>query len=106
MARSAAIFDRAQTCIDLFHNVLSATRGDEGIDSNAELAARLEDELGRFSIWAGNIGVFAVHENTTLDYRVRDAPQIKDLIVQQLDGLAKYLKHGMYLVETRCNRSR
>ena len=104
MAGSAEISDRAQMCAGLFHKILSAISGRERIDSDPELSAQIDDQLGRFSIWAGNIGVFA-QATASLDYRVRDIPQIKDLIVQQLDGLVKYLTHGMYLVPTRCHES-
>ena len=104
MTGSTEILERAQTCIGLFHNVLSTISGRERLDPNAELAALIDDQLGRFNIWAGNIGVFA-NTYTSLDYRVRDIPQIKDLIVQQLDGLAKYLKHGTYLVATQYNQA-
>lgn len=94
MARDATIVEYSQTCMVLFDKLLLSIDGISRPDPDTELSAQADDQLGRFSIWAGNIGVFAT-ANASLDYRVRDTPQIKDLIIQQLNGLAKFLQRSM-----------
>lgn len=95
MPGDATILDHAQTCMVLFDDLLSTINGKSRPDPDAELSAQADDQAGRFSIWAGNIGVFAT-VNASLDYRVRDTPQIKGLIIPQLGGLAKFLQRSMY----------
>lgn len=52
--------------------------------------ARLRDVSGRFNLWASNMGVFAaVH--ASLDYRLRDLADAKELILEQLD----YMMEGL-----------
>ena len=50
-------------------------------------ATLIEDQLGRFSIWAGNIGVFA-RGRASMDHRLREAPDIQRLVV----GLVNLVK--------------
>ncbi|KAL0262918.1 hypothetical protein SLS55_001892 [Diplodia seriata] len=42
----------------------------------------LQDQVGRFKIWAGNLGVFA-DGHCSADYRLRYGPDIKDIIVKK-----------------------
>lgn len=46
----------------------------------------LQDELGRFNLWAGNIGVFALLQ-ASLDFRLIDVPDISAQFLRQLDTL-------------------
>lgn len=57
-------------------------------------STRLENELGRVKIWAGNIGVFA-HGNASTDHRLRNDPDIKLAIVQMLMRMVKELETHM-----------
>lgn len=44
------------------------------------------DLTGRFNIWASNIGAFApLH--ASLDYRLRDLADVKDLILENLENM-------------------
>lgn len=47
----------------------------------------LQDELGKFNLWAGNIGVFAPLQ-ASLDFRLIDVPDIKAQFLRQLDTLS------------------
>lgn len=47
----------------------------------------LQDELGRFNLWAGNIGVFAPLQ-ASLDFRLIDTPDISAQFLRQLDTLS------------------
>lgn len=50
------------------------------------IGIQLQDELGRFNLWAANIGVFAPLQ-ASLDYRLIDIPDIKSQFLRQLDTL-------------------
>ncbi|KAL1638136.1 hypothetical protein SLS58_008973 [Diplodia intermedia] len=53
----------------------------------------VDDQLARFNIWTCNIGVFA-SGHASLDYRLRDSPEAKTLMIQLLEGLHRFLKRG------------
>jgi hypothetical protein len=59
-------------------------------DSNLTLSPNLRLELvnilARFKIWAGNVGILAP-ENASVDYRLRDDPDIADIILSMLKRL-------------------
>lgn len=43
--------------------------------------------MGRFNLWAGNIGVFAPLQ-ASLDFRLIDVPEIRSQLLRQLDTLS------------------
>lgn len=47
-----------------------------------------EDQLGRFKIWAGNLGVFAA-DTASADFRLKDDQEVKDVIINMLARLTK-----------------
>lgn len=51
------------------------------------------DEFEQFRIWARNIGVFA-SDNASLDYRLREASEVKDGVVALLRSLLTHLREG------------
>lgn len=60
-------------------------------------ATEVVDTLGRFRIWAANIGALQdIHTKSSLAYRLRDAPKIARQITELLDELAESLEDGMY----------
>jgi hypothetical protein len=53
--------------------------------------------VGRFKIWAGNIGAFQPFDlKSSLDFRLRDTPKISTQILEILDDLAESLEDGAY----------
>ena len=58
------------------------------------LKSELENELGRFKIWAGNLGVFAPG-NASADYRLREDSDIRGVIIQMLDRLRQNIKQAI-----------
>lgn len=52
-----------------------------------------EDQLGRFRIWARNIGVFA-EGHACLDYRLRDSAEVRLLMIDQLEMLQSSVQRG------------
>lgn len=53
-----------------------------------EDASYLEDELGRFKIWAGNIAAHRpAHSRRSLEYRLRDSSGLKEMVLSLLQDL-------------------
>lgn len=48
--------------------------------------SEFEDQLGRFKIWAGNLGVFAA-DTASADFRLKDDQDVKDVIINMLTRL-------------------
>jgi len=66
----------------------------EGSKYQAELSsAAVNDELGRFRIWAGNIGALKTGR-ASLDYRLRDVGYLHQNVVSLLEGLSQSLYEG------------
>lgn len=59
------------------------------------IGVELQDESGRFNLWAGNIGVFAPLQ-ASLDYRLIDVPEIRSQFLRQLDTLSISLTQRAY----------
>ncbi|KAH8802415.1 hypothetical protein F5884DRAFT_886872 [Xylogone sp. PMI_703] len=58
------------------------------------IRSELENEMGRFKIWGGNLGVFAPG-NASADYRLRDDPDVREVIIQMLDRLRQHIKQAI-----------
>ena len=53
-----------------------------------EETTRLEDELGRFKIWAGNIAAHRpAHSRRSLEYRLRDSSKLREMVLSLLQDL-------------------
>lgn len=50
--------------------------------------SEFEDQLGRFKIWAGHLGVFAA-DTASADFRLKDDQDVKDIIINMLTRLTK-----------------
>ena len=60
----------------------------------------LVDQLGRLKIWAGNIGAFqALPLQSSLDYRLREAPKIVDQVIELLNELNETLQEGTAILQ-------
>lgn len=59
-------------------------------------ATALEDEVGRFRLWAANIGALS-KGHSSLDYRLRDAPLVHEGVLKLLNELLQELYQSMYL---------
>ncbi|KAK2882508.1 hypothetical protein FQN49_000274 [Arthroderma sp. PD_2] len=73
---------KASACLDLFFDCIATLKikGDEPTWNSTV------DQLGRFQIWASNIGVFA-DVRSSLDYRLREADDIRKLTVQIITSI-------------------
>ena len=80
------IHDHADACVELFNRYLRDT-----LSVSKDLA---EEQRARFSIWASNVGVFA-NVRASLDYRLRDDPDIQNMIVELLVVIRRNIERGM-----------
>lgn len=65
-------------------------------DSDRIARPALVDQLGRLKIWAGNIGAFQeLPLQSSLDYRLREAPKIVDQVIELLNDLNETLQEGI-----------
>ena len=61
----------------------------------------VSDELGRLRIWCANIGAHRTGRSS-LDFRLRDASNIKRRVLSLLDDLNESLNEGNYLCVSIC----
>lgn len=81
-ARPDRVVDATRQCVALFGRV----RTDDKIDVRTK--ADIENQLGRFKIWAGSIGVFAARKAST-DFRLRDDEDVKELLIDLIVRLRR-----------------
>jgi len=86
------IAGHTQACAIRF-NVLASSSSSSGSLS----PPAFEDQLARFSIWAANVGAFA-EAHGSLDYRLRESPKIKNMMMQLLIGLKRKLQRGRCII--------
>ncbi|KAF2502331.1 hypothetical protein BU16DRAFT_612008 [Lophium mytilinum] len=86
---------QASACVVLF-NRLKTLLSEDAPHEKAALISALDDQHGRFNIWAGNIGVFAAG-HASLDHRLREEHQPKLLVKGLLDGLQDHLQRATYI---------
>ncbi|RTE81440.1 hypothetical protein BHE90_004068 [Fusarium euwallaceae] len=60
---------------------------------NDDRSRLIQRQRERFQHWAGHLGVFAVPQ-ASLDHRLENAPQTRDLILQLLRTLEKNIQHA------------
>jgi hypothetical protein len=76
----------AKECRELFADLLSLPS-----DAIFSLATKLQDEYGRFNLWAATMAIFAP-DQACLDFRLKDVPEARDLFIEQLGVLATRLE--------------
>lgn len=88
------IREASSRCLNLFVKNLNIESVEwilEETDENVQ--DNLHDELVRFKLWESNIGVFA-HVHASLDFRLRDVPDVAELFLRQLDTIEQRLQQG------------
>lgn len=73
-------------CLRQFNTLVASNTLQHGVnDISTDL---WEDELGRLRVWAANIGAHQTGRSS-LDYRLRDASNIRDQIIRLLKGIQR-----------------
>ncbi|KAH8663384.1 hypothetical protein BGZ60DRAFT_379476 [Tricladium varicosporioides] len=72
--------------------IIIHTNGSSPLHGQVQLSA-LQDELGRFKVWAGNI---AAHKSgrSSLDFRLRDATPLRERVIGLLNDISELLQEG------------
>jgi hypothetical protein len=83
---AGAIALAADHCTRLFKEVLSSNSTDP----------QIEQQSDRFRLWAGNIGARQMGKSS-LDYRLREASDLADLVCQLLHGLQTQLVQWRFI---------
>ena len=102
-ARDATIKGHVEGCLESFQALTLALNGPNRNFGDQITLEDVEDELGRFRIWSGNIGAHRIGRSS-LDYRLRDASHIRKRVVSLLEDLKEILQEGMWQAwKTRCH---
>lgn len=76
------IKDATSRCLESFKSILDTTP--------AASLSKVEDNLSRFRIWAGNLGAYhGLPNRACADSRLRDAPEVKNRILELLNELSE-----------------
>lgn len=82
MQSDITIRSRSEECFKLFDRCCTSLE-----DDDFELTKDgLRDEFARFRLWLSGIGVFA-DVQLSLDFRVREIPELRDLFLNHLDTI-------------------
>lgn len=82
-------------CISLFTRCTDVLQQPDQSNDFAVSNHQLVDSLGRFRIWAGNIGATQGAEvKSSLEYRLREAPKVASQISEILNDLLESLEDG------------
>ncbi|RYC91450.1 hypothetical protein BFJ63_vAg5749 [Fusarium oxysporum f. sp. narcissi] len=98
---AAAVSKYAQKCFESFQNCLnSASKSDKFKAPWPKLSlVRVEDQLARFQLWTANIRVFSTGRDS-LDYRLRDASDIKTPVIGLLQALDFRIKTSSRILDS------
>jgi len=77
---------RSQNCVAAFEQCLAEA---EAIHPRER--SLIDDQRSRFLVWAGNIGALS-STRASLDHRLRETPEVLDIILALLDSLEKRLR--------------
>jgi hypothetical protein len=81
MSSEESILAASKACSTLFQNLVSCN-----LPAVAEWAEVAEQQLAKFNLWADSLGVYAPF-HAAADHRLRDQPDIRDLILSLLEIL-------------------
>lgn len=87
------IVELCEDCFKSFSRLYEVLESEEADNASRMHLASITDEIGRFNIWAGNVGAHQ-HGRSSLDYRLRDASQIREEFVKVLQYLRETLEDG------------
>lgn len=85
----------ARNCVEGF-KTLSNSCQDSTQEPQCQISHSMVcDELGRYKIWAGNLGALQeAYSPTSLDYRLKAQPKIENQIIELLEDLEETLEEG------------
>lgn len=90
---SQSIGGIVRDCLESFDSVLSDRAEVEGKVGESLFLSKIKDEQDKFKVWSGNIGA---HRKgmSSLDYRLRDASNLRKEVESLLEDLLEALTDG------------
>lgn len=91
------IYNLATECNDLFNQFRSQVSGERVADGSGSLINPkvVQEHEQRFWAWATGLGVFA-EPNMSLDTKLKNHPEVQELVMLLLDVIKTNLKEGQY----------
>lgn len=87
----STIAEAVELCSASFSGLYKALESAKS-DSRSQISLTcVTDQHGRFNVWAGNIGAHQTGQSS-LDYRLRDASQMKEKVTKILGYLSETLR--------------
>jgi len=98
---SDVISGKVLSCLRKFRDLqteleVAAAQADNETVTESLPSSRVQDELGRYKVWAANIGAHRTGKSS-LEYRLRDASHIRSQVLRLLDDLSESLTDGAYI---------
>jgi hypothetical protein len=88
------LYDQGRKIASLFRTLTTEPwTSASGSDANAVSPIQFAKEGERFEVWARSLGL-QQRGHSSLDYRVRDAAQIRTYLGEVLDELIDHLQNG------------
>ena len=87
----------ANRCLEEFQNLNAFEDSPEMVRYSKPIATSIQDSQGRFKVWSGNLGALK-NDRSSLDYRLREAPRTKDLVLKLLADLEKLLSREFAII--------
>lgn len=95
-AMSSSIASKGRLCVRSFDQLSALLEDPYHEQQSGILKSATLDELGRFKIWAGNIGAFQESSSrSSLQFRLKEAPNIAIQAEELLDELNQCLEDSM-----------
>ena len=93
--QASAIASQGKLCVHLFDELCRLLRDPVSQEEARISQSTSYDELGRFRIWAGNIGALQdIQSPASLSHRLREQHKIASRIMQLLEDLKETLEDG------------
>lgn len=89
-------------CCKSFDKLCEALQTSDGRYNEQMSLASVLDEYGRFNSWAGNIGAHRAYGRVSLDYRLREATEIREQILTFLQYLTGTVEKGKSSISRLC----
>lgn len=92
----------ARSCVEALEDLVQENRDVVHVEQSSpveyEHSNLIDDCLGRFKVWARNLGAFQNPESqSSLDYRLHDGEEMRDAVKEQLEGLLESSLRGAFL---------
>ncbi|KAH7051243.1 hypothetical protein B0J12DRAFT_536416, partial [Macrophomina phaseolina] len=92
-----AIRHGTAACLRSFRLLAAALEGGDAAHRSLVDSSNLEDEYGRFRVWAGNLGA-QQKGHSSLDYRLRDSPLLQSNVLKLLHELENNLEEARAVI--------